>query len=536
MTDIEQLDAVGADDPGKQPRDGSPAVGATSASTKRRKLSRRQFIPRALGLVAAVGAGGAGGYELRGTGDARAFESRGEIPPAGSLGAGVGSFVTRPDLRPALARLSYPVPDDGQISPRFILLTPMPEVPYPGVQRGPMLLDRRGHLVWYQPAPDSVFDLQRQEYRGRPVLSWWHGTVTGGYGEGVGELVDDTYAPIATIGDARKRPLDLHELNLTSRGTALATYYERRPYDLSSIGGSANGYVLVGHALEIEIATNRVLFDWSSLDHVGLNESFAPTPSSASQAYDFVHINSIAEMDDGHLLISGRNTWCLYKVSRRTGEIIWRLGGKRSDFAVARSAWFSWQHHARPHGSSEITLFDNANTSGHGSLALVLTVDDALKRVELKRAYQHPAKFLADSLGSVQLLRDGRVFVGWGAMPYFSEFSPAGEISLDGQFLGTSRSYRAFLVDWVGRPRDKPRVVARTNPSGGFVVYASWNGATEIDHWTVLAGSSAATLKAVGSQRWSGLETAIIVNSEGPAFAVAAIDRDGNELRRSDVV
>jgi len=399
-----------------------------------------------------------------------------------------------------------------------------------------MLLDRRGRMVWYNPGSDSTFDVQIQQYRGKPVLTWWHGELIGGHGQGVGEIIDGSYNHVATVGDPSKLPIDLHEFTLTSRGTALATQFETRQADLSSVGGGTKGTVLVGHALEIDIATGRVLLDWSSLDHIGLEESYVPAPSDPTDTYDFFHINSVAETDDGNLLVSGRNTWALYKVNRTTGEVMWRLGGKRSDFALPRPAWFSWQHHARVRSPTQISLFDNANTSGHGSLAKLLSIDEGARRVQLTSSYQHPARFLAESLGSVQTQPNGNVFVGWGTQPYSSEFSADGKLIYDAQFDGPFRSYRTFLVDWVGRPTDRPALVARAHPGGGFSIFASWNGATEIDHWVVLAGSSASSLRAVGSQAWSGFETMIVVNSSGPAFAVAAIDRDGHELGRSDVV
>ncbi len=56
---------------------------------------------------------------------------------------------------------------------------------------------------------------------------------------------------------------------------------------------------------------------------------------TSGQGYDYFHLNSVAEMDDGHLLISARNTCALYKVDRFTGKILWRLNGKRSDFSVS---------------------------------------------------------------------------------------------------------------------------------------------------------------------------------------------------------
>ena len=507
-------------------------------------LSRRQFTARAAGsLAVAFGVGGATGFVARGSGGstAPAPEASGStattIPAAGEPGSGVASYVSRPDLRPSTVTITERTHHERvNDSPRFIAMAAMADQEYKSVQRGSMLVDRRGRIVWYQPSPDSTFDLQVQRYRGKPVLTRWHGALIGGHGEGVGEILDGTYATVATVGDERTLPLDLHEFNLTSRGTVLATQYETRSADLSSVGGAQDGTLLVGHALEIDIATNKVLHDWVSIDHVGLDESYQPLPDSAGTAYDFFHINSIAEAPDGNLLISGRNTWAVYKVHRRTGEVMWRLNGKKSDFDVPKSAGFSWQHHVRAHGSSHLTVFDNADLSSHASVGLLLDLDERKRKVALKRSFQHPARFLAWTLGSVQVRPNGNVFVGWGSQSYFSEFSPDGKLLVDGQFDGAARSYRTFLVDWEGRPTDRPAIVARANSAGGFAIYASWNGATEIDHWLVLAGSDPASLLQVGWQPWTGFETTIVVSSTGPLFAVAAIDKKGNELGRSEVI
>jgi hypothetical protein len=131
------------------------------------------------------------------------------------------------------------------------------------------------------------------------------------------------------------------------------------------------------------------------------------------------------------------------------------------------------------------------------------------------------------------VLPDGRVLVGWGNVPYFSEFAADGALLLDGQFPVGDQSYRAFTANWAGHPTDKPAVAARVNPAGGSVVYASWNGATEVDTWTVLSGTSASALAPAGSQRRSGFETAITVNTVGPFFAVTAQDRNGGQLGQS---
>jgi hypothetical protein len=157
-------------------------------------------------------------------------------------------------------------------------------------------------------------------------------------------------------------------------------------------------------------------------------------------------------------------------------------------------------------------------------------------RATLSRSYTHPAKLLAANQGSMQLLAGNRVLVGWGNLAYFTEFAENGTLLLDGQFPVGDQSYRAFTASWTGHPPGKPAAAARVNQAGGSVVYASWNGATELSSWTVLAGTTATQLQEAGSQRRTGFETMITVNSGGPYFAVAANDANGHLLGQSDPV
>lgn len=511
-----------------------------------RKLSRRQFLPRAVAATAGAVVAGVVGYELphRSASGHKAAPAAPKTPASAPVAdttttpgnSRVQTFLTRPDLRPPAVRVTQ-LDSAPESTPRFILLSPINAVPSTDPQQGLMMLDRLGRLVWFSPtSTGSPFNLAMQSYAGKPALIWWQGTVTSAHGEGVGEIGDDSFRSIKTVHAGNGLTTDLHDFQLTSRGTALITAYEATTADLTSIGKSSKAQVFVGHVQEVDLKTGRVLFDWRSLDHVGIEESFQPAPIPG-QGYDYFHLNSVAEMDDGNLLISGRNTCALYKVDRSTGQIMWRLGGKHSDLSVSSTAAFWWQHDARPHGSSVITLFDNAGPAkAKQSRGLVLSLDSGATRAELTRSFEHSAGFLSGSLGNVDLQSDGGVFIGWGAQPYFSLHSSDGTMILDGELPIGVRSYRAHLADWVGHPADGPRVVAQANPAGGFAVHASWNGATEIARWTVLAGSEKTSLAEVGSQAWTGFETAIAVNSDGPYFGVVALDSNGHELGRSPIV
>jgi hypothetical protein len=509
----------------------------------KRYMSRRQLIYGAGGLMA-LGLAGLTGLDpgrrsstaRLGTQENRATTLK--LADAVSVG-NVHSFVSRPDLQPPVVNIDTYSQWWQDASPQYIFLGTKGYIgPAPG-QPGLMIVDRAGHLIWFKPT-ESPFNFNMEPYKGQPTLTWWQGKVGPGIGYGVGEMANNQYNTTKTIRAGNGLQADLHELQITSAGTALITAYQTTTTDLRPLGGPSKGPVYASHAQEIDLTTGKVLFDWNSLSHVALNESFLGLPSGKAKGtpVDYFHINSVQELQNGNLLISARNTWALYEVDRSTGKVLWRLNGKRSNFTMGAGSHFYWQHHAVPHANGLFTVFDDGSSPPEEkqSLGLLLFVDAKGKHVSLKQAYTNPAGFMAANQGSVQLLADGRVFVGWGNQPYFSEFAPNGTLLMDGQLPMNVQSYRAFTYDWTGKPSEPPQVAVRANPAGGFVVYASWNGATEVQRWMVLAGTVASRLEPVGSQGWADFETAIAVNSSGPKFCAVALDGGGKELGRSSVV
>ncbi|MGH9103065.1 MAG: arylsulfotransferase family protein, partial [Acidimicrobiales bacterium] len=199
---------------------------------------------------------------------------------------------------------------------------------------------------------------------------------------------------------------------------------------------------------------------------------------------------------------------------------------------------FYWQHHVRAHPGGQLSIFDDGSSPPEEpeSRGIVLGLDTKAMRAALARQYTHPARLLAANQGSMQLLADGGAFVGWGDQPYFSQLTSDGTLVLDGRFPADDQSYRAFASDWVGRPTDDPVLVAEPDTTGGTTVYASWNGATEVDTWQVLAGSSPSSLSRVASAPRAGFESAISVDSTDAWFAVVAVDALGKQLGRSAAV
>jgi hypothetical protein len=412
-------------------------------------------------------------------------------------------------------------------------------------QGGAMIMDTAGDLVWFSPdtnRQDSKMDFQRQILNGKPVLTWFEGrVVAGGYGLGVAKIADSSYQITHTLHAHNGQQVDEHEFNISPQGTALISAFNKQPYDLSKLGGPKKGWLLSGIAQEIDIATGELLFEWDSLDHVGFDETNLPVEGghgTKSMPYDYFHINTIEDAGDGDLLIGARNTWCMYKVSRKTGEIVWRLGGKKTDFTMAPGSQFYWQHDTRLHDRTTLTVFDDGYDgvlpkNEKQSRALILNVDYDKLLVTLRKEFIHPGTLiLSKAMGNAQLLPGGGMFVGWGTNPYFSEFDANGKLLLDGQLLKGDPTYRAFIGDWVGNPAELPAVAARRR-SGGATVYASWNGATEVASWNVLAGRTQSSLTSVNSAPKKGFETTIPVSNKGPYFAVEPRDAKGRALSRS---
>ncbi|MBV8693682.1 MAG: hypothetical protein JOY57_18650, partial [Actinobacteria bacterium] len=224
------------------------------------------------------------------------------------------------------------------------------------------------------------------------------------------------------------------------------------------------------------------------------------------------------------------------------GAIRWILGGKRSTFRpAAANAKFEWPHdiQLRPH--NVVTVFDNhcCQIEGPGKLGppdgtargLVLKLDLTNHTYSFVQSYSRNLD--VGFQGNLQLQPNGNVVMGWGARPYFTEFSRTGQILLDAVFPGADLNYRAYLSNWVGTPFFPPSGAARKS-HGKDVVYASWDGATQVVSWRVLAGSNAGHLATVvSSTTKTNFETSITLTKTYNAFKVQALDSKGHVLGTS---
>ncbi|HEX4837586.1 MAG TPA: arylsulfotransferase family protein [Solirubrobacteraceae bacterium] len=456
------------------------------------------------------------------------------VKPTGRSGE-LFTLHSRPDLHAPLVTITGSSPPQA---PGYVFAAPYSG---PG-QDGPMIFDDAGNLIWFDPLPANTeaADLQVQQYEGRPVLTWWQGYIPPqGFGLGEEVIADSSYRQILRMRAGNGLLADLHDFHITAQNTALLTAFDPIHCNLSSVGGPSDGAVTDSLFQEIDMKTHLVRREWHPLDHVGLSQSYSkPASTSTAWPFDYFHLNSVYIRRAGSILISARDTSALYELNASTGQVLAQIGGKQGSEKLGAGATTAYQHDAEELPNGDITIFDNGGVPMvHAqSRAIVVTLDPTTKTETLVTQYEHPKRLRAGSQGNVQTLENGDVFIGWGAVPYFSEYTAAGALVFDAHLPAKTESYRGYRFQWTGAPTGSPSVAAGAGPAGTTTVYASWNGATSVAGWRVLAGAATNQLAPVASAAASGFETAVAAPGAPAYVAVQALDGAGNVLGTSPAI
>jgi hypothetical protein len=462
---------------------------------------------------------------------------------AAAIGAyttkGAMSFVSAPALHPPKLQLQLPAPADHAL-PGFVMVANFYDLNRPKMvgQSGPLILDGNLQPVWFRPAPTDrvAANLHEQTYDGRRVLTWWQGDVTptGLINSGEDVVVDNRYRPVARLEGKDGWVITLHSMVIQGH-VAWVTANKNVPSNLSRYGGVSSGVYVDSAVQKYDLRTGRLLYTWRASDHIPISDSHTLPPPNGFP-WDAYHINSIELAPGGRVVVSMRNTWAGYLIDPSSNRIVWQLGGRHSSFDLPSDARFEWQHDLALESNSVVSLFDNHCCEITGadrylpakapSRGLVLRLDPARQSATRVAEYSHGTTFKSQYMGDVQKLPNGDVFVGWGQVPYLSAYTNEGKPLFDGAFPEPDITYRAYVQRWVGRPLDRPRGAARVQ-GGRTTVYASWNGATEVASWRVLAPG------AVAAHKKTGFETAIRVDRTLGLARIRALDASGRVIGTS---
>jgi hypothetical protein len=463
--------------------------------------------------------------------------SQAEFPKEPGDKRAIQHYASAPGLTPSTVTVTTAAKPGAASGDLFM-------APYQGEgSPGEMISEQDGALVWFHPLPKGVesTNFQVQQYEGRPVLTWWQGRILGvGFGQGEDVVYDSSYKQIAAIRAGNGYRADLHEVRLTSQGTAWIDEFDPVHMNLRSVHGANNGILTDGVVQEIDVKTGLVMWEWHALGHVPLTDSTLK-PSNSTYPWDYIHVNSIDPGSFKDVLLSSRNMCALYDVDIKTGAFNWQIGGKHSTFKLGAGAKTYFQHDAEWQPGGLISVFDNGASppKEKQSRGVLLKPDFANKTVTLTKAFTNPThKLLAVAQGNMQGLPEGDWLMGYGNYPNFTEYSSSGEVLLDGTLGKGVQNFRTYLSQWSGHPTGPPALVAARSGTS-VTLHTSWNGATDVASWQLLAGESPGALVPFATVPKSGFETSatlatpVYVRAASLYVESQALDARGNVLGSS---
>jgi len=467
--------------------------------------------------------------------------SQKEFPENPGNAADIQHYISAPTLTPSTVRITTPAQPGATPGDLFL-------APYQGKGTpGPMISEQDGSLVWFHPLPagESSTNFHVQTYDGQPVLTWWQGRILEvGFGQGEDVIYNTSYQPVAAVHAGNGYHADLHEFRLTPEGTAWIDAFDPIHLNLSRYHGAGDAIVNDSVVQEIDVKTGLVMWEWHAIGHIPLSASHNPVPSSAKSPWDYVHVNSIDPGNSGDVLLSSRNTWTMYDVDLHTGAFRWQIGGARSSFRLGPGAQTYWQHDAEWQPDGLVSVFDNGSDppKEKQSRGLLLAPNTSTHTVTLVHAFTNPHyTLLASSQGNVLNLGPpgsvaGNWLMGYGGLPNFTEYTASGHVLLDGTLGKNVQDFRTYLAPWSGHPTTAPSLAIASRSGGKLAVAASWNGATEVASWRVLAGASPSSLAPVGSAGRSGFQTTIAAPLSSGYVAVQALNAAGAVIGNSPTV
>jgi hypothetical protein len=307
-----------------------------------------------------------------------------------------------------------------------------------------VVLDWRGQPVFYRKTPARASDLRVQP---NGLLTYFD------QGAGNYKALDYTLALVDSFAMGNGYETDSHDLQILPNGNALLMAYDDQPVrmDLVVPGGNPNA-IVTGLILQ-EIDENKnVVFQWRSWDHFAITDAVDCVVNLLGANVDYCHGNSVSPDNDGNLLISSRHMNEITKISRATGDILWRFGPNavNNQFTViGDTRGFSHQHDARRLPNGNLTLFDNGNClSPEYSRALEYALDEVNHTATLVWEYRNTPDIYGRATGNNQRRGSGTM-INWGFGDVVTDLAADDTKVFEVTFGQTNmRTYRALRQPW----------------------------------------------------------------------------------------
>jgi hypothetical protein len=256
----------------------------------------------------------------------------------------------------------------------------------------------------------------------------------GSYRSGMHVIMDGKFLDIRCVilrsfGWHNENYLDSHEFLLLSDEHWISLAYIGRIVDNLPVSLKSGRKAHVQSCIVQEVRNDEVILEFETVDNPCFYEAAQEENNYDSEQYqDYVHINSVCiDQKDGNLIVSMRNQYAIYKISRVTGKILWTLGGKQDMFGLDSGQGFVGQHSAYCTRDGRILLFNNNSFKGQTKI-MEYWLDEEKLKLRFLKSYS-----VADRTthygGSVFESGSGTHIISWGMClnqkhPVFCEVDP----------------------------------------------------------------------------------------------------------------
>ncbi len=269
--------------------------------------------------------------------------------------------------------------------------------------------------------------------------------------------MDSSYSVTREITAKNGFGTDEHELQILPNGNVLLIALEYKTIDMSKLvtGGKTNATVIGNNIQEIN-PSGAIVFEWKCWDNLDIID--AVHENLTAQSIDYIHMNAISVDSDSNIVISSRHLSEITKINRKTGAIMWRLGGKHNQFTFINDPYngTSYQHDVRALGNGHYTMMDNGNFHVPSfSRAVEYVLDTIAMTATLVWQYRNVPDRYTWWMGNVQRLPNGNTLINWadGSLPKLTEVTPAGVKVMELDFVKSAHSYRVFRFPWKGKAK-----------------------------------------------------------------------------------
>lgn len=327
-----------------------------------------------------------------------------------------------------------------------------------------MIFNEKGELLQHKTAPGAVFCFRRWVIDGNVRYTYIVNDVNATHIANMNQLTGYAVIADSSLNEIKRVhlkshndiiagpgyvDLDVHDFILLGDDHYISmAYYPKKVNNIPAILNPSPDVQVITPILQ-EVKNDEVIWQWDG----STNPEFYQTSvegndfTNATLPQDYMHMNSmIVDPRDNNLICSYRNLDQVLKISRTTGAVLWRLGGKNSDFPISSSQYFMRQHNATLiNNNNTLILFDNGEVKSRAnSRILEFDISEISRNITGYRSFTIPEPF-SQYMGSAQKFGDN-YFIGGGTANYALEINATTK-ERNIEFLSDQASYRAYKYE-----------------------------------------------------------------------------------------